>query len=82
MIRILQRKIQDEQNLLPSETPRGQARMSVTQATPMLIESETEELARFMEVLDRQLEKSNSGYFGTDMSIADLLYFWEINTIE
>ena len=26
--------------------------------------------------------KSNTGFFGSAMSIADVLYFWEISTIE
>ena len=82
LIKILQRRTQDENSLLPNETPRGQARMSVSSSAPMVIESEVEEIGRFFDVLDNHLKKSNSDFFGNQMSIADILYFWEISTVQ
>ena len=52
LIKILQRRTQDENSLLPNETPRGQARMSVSSSAPMVIENEVEEIGRFLDVLD------------------------------
>lgn len=38
--------------------------MSISSATPMMIESEVEEIGRFFDVLDNHLRKSNSDFFG------------------
>ena len=67
--------------MVPNETPRGQARMSVS-VTPMTIENEVEQISKFMDELDLQLKQSNNSFFGTRLSIADLLYFWEISTLQ
>ena len=52
LIRILQRQMMDENGLVPNETPRGQPRMSMTLTNPMAIESEVEQITKFMDELD------------------------------
>ena len=42
----------DENGLVPNETPRGQPRMSMTLTNPMAIESEVEQVTKFMDELD------------------------------
>ena len=56
--------------------------MSTTQVNPMTIESEVEQIGKFLDELDLQLRNSNSKFFGSQMSIADILYYQEISTLQ
>ena len=71
----------EESGLITNETPRGQARMSVHGTSPMAIENEVELVNTFLDQLDEQLRQSQNMYFGSQLSIADVLYFWEISTV-
>lgn len=82
MIKILTRKIQDAGNLIPNETPRGQARLSVKSTLPAEIDSEVELVVKILDELDQALQQNGSKYFGTQLSIADILYYWEISTLQ
>ena len=65
---------------MPNETPRGQARQSIV-TNPSAIEFEVDLISKLLDELDGQLRQQNSKFFGTQLSIADLLYYWEISTL-
>jgi len=56
--------------------------MSSSVITPMAIENEVEQISLFMDELDLALKRSNQKFFGNQLSIADLLYYWEISTVQ
>ena len=39
-------------------------------------------IKQLLDQLDTQLRQSNAKYFGNLLSIADILYFWEISTLQ
>jgi len=53
--------------------------MSSTTVTPMAIENEVEQVLMYIRELNEQIKQSE--YFGTQLSIADILYYWEISTV-
>ena len=73
--------MQDDHNLVSNETPRGQARMSTT-VNPTMIEFEVDSVGKFLDEMDGQLRQQNSKFFGNNLSIVDLLYYWEISTLQ
>ena len=81
LVKMLHRQLQEEGNLVPNETPRGNARMS-TMVNPSTIEFEVDTVCKLLDELNIKLSKSNSKYFGNQLSIADILYYWEISTLQ
>ena len=50
-------------------------------ARPSNVEFELDAIKQLLDQLDTQLRSSNAKYFGNTLSIADILYFWEICTL-
>ena len=64
LIKIATRQLQDEHNLIPNETPRGQARMSVNStSSSMAIENEIEQILMLIRELNEQVQQSD--FFGS-----------------
>ena len=63
-------------------TNEGGLSRSSTIKNPSQIEFELEPIKLLLEYLDGQLRESNTKYFGNQLSICDLLYYWEISMLQ
>ena len=79
-MKMLTRKLQEEYGLVNVETPRGQSRMSIS-LDPVNLELELEAVAKLIENMDAQLKSCNQKFFGHQLSIVDIIYYWEISTL-
>ena len=52
-----------------------------TMVNPSTIEFEVDSVSKFLDELDSQLRTANTKFFGSQLSIADILYYWEISTL-
>ena len=80
LIRVLGRQLQHENGLIG--TNEGGLSRSSTIKNPSQIEFELEPIKLLLEYLDGQLRESNTKYFGNQLSICDLLYYWEISMLQ
>ena len=48
---------------------------------PSVIESELNDFNTILNNMDSQLSGQKSKFFGNMLSLADILYYWEISTI-
>jgi len=53
-----------------------------TVVNPSTIEFEVDSISKFLDELDGQLRTGNTKFFGNQLSIADILYYWEISTLQ
>ena len=88
LIKMLQRQLQEENNLLTRRGSQEAAsrssslRTSSMSAKPQNVEFELDAIKQLLDQLDTQLRSSNAKYFGNTLSIADILYFWELCTLQ
>ena len=50
--------------------------------SPSSIDLEVDTVCKLLDELNIKLGKSNMKYFGNQLSIADILYYWEISTLQ